>query len=140
LVRQGAFSSFSVNVKSISASSAEVRVRGSSQAEGWIMDFVAIPGLVCALATFLILWLGLLGRGVFIARGFRFAGVAAFLVLVAFLAVAFLLKSVSMSFTYFVKTSSTASASIPSSITSNRSQFPLLPLAQGLRVPTHDKL
>lgn len=56
LVRQGAFSSFSVNVKSISASSAEIRVHDSSKAEGWIMDFVAIPGLVCALAAFLILY------------------------------------------------------------------------------------
>jgi hypothetical protein len=94
-VRQGTYSGFSVNVRSISTSSAEVTIRGSSKAEARVFDFIAIPGLVCSFATFFVLWLGLLGQG-FIFRGFRVAAFAAFLVFVASLALAFALKSVIM--------------------------------------------
>jgi hypothetical protein len=141
LVRQGAFSGFSVNVKPISASSAEIRVRASSKAAGLIVDFIAIPGLVCALATFFVLWLGLLDRGVFIVRGFRFAGLAAFLVLVAFLVVAFLLKSVIMSVVHLFRKNEFDGERLHTIVNNLKSvPFPVLPLPQGLMLPTHDKL
>jgi hypothetical protein len=98
-VRRGTYSGFSVHVRSISTSSAEVAIRSSSKAEAQVLDFIAIPGLILSFATFLVLWLGLLGQG-FIFRGFRVAAFAAFLVLVAFLALAFALKSVIMVIVY----------------------------------------
>ena len=140
-VRKGAFSGFAVNVKSISGSSAEVRIRASSKAAGWIVDFIAIPGLVCSLATFLVLWLGLLGRGIFIVRGFRFAGLAAFLVLVAFLVLAFLLKSVTMAVVHLFRKNEFDGRRLHTIVNNLKSvPFPPPRLPQRLMLPTHDKL